>query len=106
MPFFFFLRIINDFTFSEANYAFLSVTSRSVLLIVFSSILTFIRSQSSSLFGDRKPAHIGPFQFQQHLFSHDASALSGQAPVRSDAPVAGHNDANRIMADGPADCLG
>ena len=51
-------------------------------------------------------AHIIALQLKEGFLTQDTSAISGQVPVRSDYPVARYDDADRIMADRAADCLG
>ena len=44
-------------------------------------------------------SHIIAFRFQKGFLTQDTSAISGQVPIRSDHPVARHDDTDRIMAD-------
>ena len=52
-----------------------------------------------------RPLYINTLQCQEGFFPQNSSPVSGQAPIRSDHPVARHDDADRIMTDRTADCL-
>ena len=44
-------------------------------------------------------AHIIALQLKEGFLSQDTSAISGKVPIRSDHPVARHDNADRIMTN-------
>ena len=61
--------------------------------------------QGSPIDRDCELTHIMALQLQEGFLPQDSASISSQSPIRSNYPVARHDDADRIMTDRPANRL-